>query len=170
MVATVQMKICTGSSAGTESPAGDATNWNLMSIDSYDSTGTAYQTNRITVPPTGTSYSYERWIRLQFSGTFNLIDNILVYKSSGTLSDAALDITAGTTATGTTPTNSASSIATGTVTSWDTLGEAINITPAGNISTPGGSKYLVTQLKVPSTVTTPGDIGTHTITFSYDES
>lgn len=170
MVATVQMKVCTGTNAGTESPAGDASNWNLMSTDAYDSTGTGYQTSRITVPPTGTSYSYERWLRLQFSGTFNLIENIKVWHSAGTLSDAALDLLAGVSILGVTPTNAASSIATTVLTSWDVEGEALDITPSGGITSAGGTKYLVAQLKVPSTVVTPGDIGTHTITFSYEES
>jgi hypothetical protein len=32
------------------------------------------------------------------------------------------------------------------------------------------TKYAVVQLKVPSTVVTPGGIGAQTITFVYDES
>ena len=172
MAATVELKIYTGTNAGTENPAsGDATNWNLMSTDAYDSTGTDYQTNRIQVPSSGTNYSYERWMRLRFSGTFNLIDNIKAWHSAGTLSDANLDLLAGVTDTGATPTDSQSSVATTTLTGWDSEGEALDLTPSGGISSsPGYSKYLVVQLEVPSTVTTPGDIGTQTITFQYDES
>lgn len=170
MAATCNLKVCTGASAGTES-AGDATNWNLMSSDAYDSTGTLYQINKIAVPSTGTNYSFERWLRLEFTGTFNEIENVKGWKSSGTLSDAALDLLAGETDTGVTPIDTVSSIATTTVTGWDSEGEAIDITPSGGIDTFGDkTDYLVVQLKVPNTVTTPGDIGTQTITFSYDES
>jgi hypothetical protein len=167
---TCVLKIYTGVNAATESPAGDATNWNLQSTDAYDSTGTAYQTNKVTVPSSGTSYSYERWMRLYFSGTFNNINNVLVYKSAGSLSDSALDILAGTTTSAVTPITTVSSVATTTLTSWDSALEAIDITPGAGLVAAGYSDYFVLQLKVPSTVTTPGDIGTITITFSYDVS
>jgi len=173
MAATVELKIYTGTNAANENPeTGDATNWNLMNTDSYDSTGTDYQlaANRIPVPSSGTNYSYERWMRLKFSGTFNEITNIKFYHSAGSLSDANLDLLAGATSTAATPTNSASTVATTTLTSWDEESEAIDITPSGGITTTGYSEYAVVQLKVPSTVTTPGDIGSQTITFKYDES
>ena len=170
MAATCNLKVCTGTDAGTES-AGDASNWNLMSTDAYDSTGTDYQSNKISVPSSGTNYSYERWLRLEFTGTFNLIENILAWHSSGTLSDAALDLNAGETDTGVTPVTTVSSVATTTLTSWDAEGEAIDITPTAPIEDTGDeTDYLVTQLEVPDTVVTPGDIGSQTITFSYDES
>lgn len=169
MAATPELKIYTGTDAGTESPAGDATNWNLMSIDDYDDTGSTYSSNPITVPDSGTNYSYERWMRVKFNGTFNLIDNIKVWKSSGTLSDGNLSLFAGSTATGVTPTNADSSVATTAMPT--TEGGAINITPTNSIDADGEyTDYLVVQLDVPSTVTTPGDIGTQTLTFQYDES
>jgi hypothetical protein len=170
MAATCNLKICTGTDAGTEN-AGDATNWNLMSTDEYDSTGTTYQTAKISVPSAGTTYSYERWMRLEFTGTFNLIENVKAWHSSGTLSDAALGLYAGETDTGATPVNTESSIATTALSGWDSEGEAIDITPSVAIETSGDkTDYLVSQLRVPYTVVTPGDIGTQTLTFSYDES
>lgn len=170
MAATCNLKICTGTDAGTES-AGDASNWNLMSTDAYDSSGTDYQTNKISVPSSGTNYSYERWMRLEFTGTFNLIENVKAWHSAGTLSDASLDLLAGETDTGVTPVNTVSSVATTTLSGWDAEGEAIDITPASDIDVSGDeTDYLVIQLEVPSTVSTPGDIGSQTITFSYDES
>ena len=170
MAATCNLKVCTGSSAGTES-ADDASNWNLMSTDAYDSSGTDYQTNKISVPSAGTNYSYERWMRLEFTGTFNLIENIKAWRSAGTLSDAALGLYAGETDTGATPVNTVSSVATTALSGWDSEGEAIDITPTAGIDESGEkTDYLVVQLRVPSTVTTPGDIGSQTITFSYDES
>ena len=169
MATTCNLKICTGTNAGTES-AGDATNFNLMSSDAYDSTGTDYQSNKLSVPVSGTSYSYEKWLRLEFTGTFTLIDNVKAWHSAGSLSDSNLDLVAGETDTGTTPINTVSTIATTTLTSWDSEGQAIDITPSNPIDTTGEeTDYLVIQIAVPSTVTTPGDIGTQSITFSYDE-
>lgn len=171
MAATALMKIFTGTDAGTMSPAGagDATNWNLMSVDSYDSTGSQYQDNPIVVLESGTAYSYERWIRIRFDGSFNLIDNVKAWKSAGTFSDAGISIYAGDTNTGVTPTDSQSSIATSTIPT--TEGTATDITPSSDIDTDGNfTDYLVLQLRVADTTTTPGDIGTQTITFQYDES
>lgn len=168
MAAGHNLKICTGTNAGTES-TGDASNWNLMSIDAYDSTGTDYQSNPITVPSSGDNYSYEKALRVEFTGTFNAINNVLVWKSSGTLSDAALVLNAGKTATGTTPINTVSTIATATI-PIDS-GTAIDITPSAGIANDGDeTDYLYVQLDVPNTVTTPGDIGTQTLTIQYDES
>ena len=167
MAATATCKVRYGASPGTETTA---TNWNLMSTDAYDATGTDYQTNRISIPTSGTNYSYERWFAIAFGGTFNLIENIKFYKSAGTLSDAALDLTAGTTDTYATPVNTDSTVATTTLDSWDSLGEAIDITPGSGITSAGNTDFGVVQLEVPDTVTTPGDIGTITITVQYEES
>lgn len=169
MVATFEWKVYTGTSAGTENPAtGSADHLNFHNDDTYG-TSTDYQTKQIVVPSSGTTYSYERWLRGKWSGTFNEISNIKFWKSSGTLSDANLSINAGTTTTGATPTSSASSIATSSVPT--TEGTALDLTPSGNItSSPGYSIYAVMQLEVPSTVTTPGDIGVQTFTMQYDES
>ena len=172
MAATCEVKLYTSTDAGTENPAtGDANNMNLLNDDSYDTDGTTYKSKPITVPTTGTNYSYERWVRLKFTGTFNNIENTKVYKSSGSLSDANLDIKGGETATGVTPVNTASSVATAALTTWDAEGEAVDITPAAGISNDGDkTDYWVMQLVVPDTVTTPGDIGSIELTFSYDES
>ncbi len=169
MAAGHNLKIYTGASAGTEAPVGDATNWNLMSTDAYDSTGSDYQANPIVVPAAGTSYSYERWMKVEFTGVFNAITNVKTWKSAGTLSDAALLLFVGETATGVTPVSTDS--ATATTAMPITEGTAIDITPAGGIANTGDkTDFLVVQLDVPSTVVTPGDIGTITQTFQYDES
>ena len=172
MTATAEMKICTGTDASTESPAsGSASNWNLISEDLYDETGTYYGIKRIVVPSTGTNYSHERWIRWAFTGTFTLITNVKVYISAWVFSNGNLDIKGGEAAAGVTPIDTVSTIATTAKTGWDTLGEAIDITPTSPIAASGDkTDYLVTQLSVPSTIITPGDIGTVTLTLQYDES
>jgi len=171
MAATALFKIWTGTDAGTMSPAttGDGDNWNLMNSDEYDSTGTGYQSSPITVPAEGTAYSYERWVSVRFDGTFNAIENVKAWKSAGDYSDVNLSIKAGETDTGATPVNTASSIADTTIPTSE--GSAIDITPSGGIEdSEDFTDYLVMQLNVPSTVTTPGDIGSQTLTISYDES
>ena len=168
MSATATVMVCTGTSAGTET---SASNLNLMSTDAYDSTGTDYQSHKIRIQDSGTNYSYERWFRVKYTGTFNAIENVKVWHSAGSLSDGNLDLKAGETDTGATPTDSQSTIATTTLTSWDTEAEAIDITPSGGISNDGDeTDYCVIQLEVPDTVTTTGDIGSQTITIQYDES
>ena len=169
MVATFEWKVWTGSAAGTENPgSGSATHLNFHNDDTYG-TSTDYQTKQIVVPASGTSYSYERWLSGRWSGTFNLIDNILYWKSAGTLSDVNLAINAGEAAAGVTPVVIASTIATSAVPT--TEGTAIDVTPSTPItSSPGYSDFVVMQLNVPSTVTTPGDIGVQTFTMQYDES
>ena len=169
MAATCQLKIYTGASAATETPAADAANWNMMLSDAYNANSTMYQTYPITVDTNATAYSFERWMKLKFTGTFNKIENVKAYKSAGSLSDAALAINAGETATGATPTASASTKATAAIPTAS--GSAIDITPVAGISSSGDkTDFLVAQLSVPTTVTTPGDIGSQTLTFTYDES
>lgn len=169
MVATFEWKVYTSTGAGTENPTtGSATHLNFHNDDTYG-TSTDYQTKQIVVPASGTSYSYERWLSGRWSGVFNLIENILYWKSAGTLSDANLTINAGETDTGVTPVVTASLIAISAVPT--TEGTAIDVTPATAITAdPGYSDFVVMQLQVPSTVTTPGDIGVQTFTMQYDES
>jgi hypothetical protein len=169
MTATFEWKICTGVDAATEN-AGSATNFNMMSVDAYDSTGTDYQTNRIEILESGTNYSVEKWIRGLFSGDFNLIENCKIWHSAGTLSDASLDLKAGVTDSGITPTDGASVIATNSLADWDTEAEALDVQNGIMNTTPIYSLYGVVQLEIPDTVTETGDIGVQTITFQYDES
>lgn len=171
MVATVEWKVYTA--GGTEHPSsGSATNLNLMAVDAYDSTGTEYAQHPIPVPETGTNYSFERWVRLRFDGTFNRIENIKLWMDSWTKSDPNLEIYGGVTENFRDPINTQSDIATQPSSQWDSINEAFDITPSGGAitSAPGYTKYFVMQLAVPSTVTTPGNIGTVVIKVQYDES
>lgn len=166
--ATVEAKIYTGTNAAVES-SGDTASPNVLNTDVNDSTGIVYHSSRIARSSSSTGFSYERWIRLKFSGTFTDVTNIKAYLSSGSLVDSNMDLKGGVTDTGVTPVNTVSSVATTTMDSWDSAGEAIDITPAGGIiSSPGFSKYLVIQLVTPDGVTEPGDIGLQKITFTWD--
>lgn len=173
MTATFEWHIIT-TSLETVNPAigGSATNWNLMSTDAYDSSTTDYQNNvnKLKVSDSGTNYSYERWIRGYFRGSATAITNVKIYRSAGTLSDSNLVLNGGETDTFATPVKTASSIATTASTSWDTLAEAFDITPAAGItSLPAWSDYFVIQMAIPDTVNTLGEMGTITLTLQYDE-
>lgn len=167
MAATAEVKVYTGTTATVESPSGDAGNLNLMSTDTYDSTGSGYESATITVPTTGTAYSYERWLRIEYTGTFNSITNVKFWKSAGSLSDGNLTLNAGETSSAATPTDGSSSLATSAIPT--AVGSAIDISTT--ITSSGDyTDYGILQLAVPTNVTTPGDIGSQTITFQYDES
>ena len=162
-----EFKVYTGANAATESPSGSATNLNVQSIDAYDSTNTDFMSNLIANPTTGTNYSYERIWRMKFTGTFNLIDNIKVYVSSGQLTDANMALNAGITTTPSTPVFTASSVAITAIPT--TSGTALEPTPAGGITnSPSYSDYIYMQLKVPSSVTVIGSIGVLTISVEYN--
>ena len=170
MTATFRWKVFTSTNAATENPdAAPGTNaatLNLMNADAYDAS-TDYQSYPISVPAAGTNYSYERWFRAHFSSTFNLVDNMKVWKSAGSLSDGNLVINAGVTDTGVTPVNTVSTPASAPIPT--VVGSALDPTPGAGLTAAGYSDYIVLQLAVPSTVTTPGNIGSQTITFRYDE-
>jgi len=171
MAATANLVICTSTNAATEtSDSADADNLNLMSTDAVDTDGEQYKSYPITKGES-TVYSMERWWRIAFQGTFNNITDCKFYKSAGTLSDAGLDVLAGATDTGATPVSTVSSVATNTLTDWDSVGEAISIQPSGGIDAAGEkTNYGVLQLKCLNTTTTPGDTGELTITVAYNES
>lgn len=162
MAATSEIKVYTGTNLATSNVAANA---NFLSADVYSvSPASDYPIN---VPQSGTAYSFERVIALDFSGTFNSITNIKAWKSAGSYSDAALSLKAGTTESTFTPVQTASALATTNIPT--DVGTALDLTPTAGLTAPGISKYLVMQLNVPSTVVTLGTIGTQTFTLQYDE-
>ena len=166
MTATVTFYDYTSTGGNTETQLASGPFTSLMTSDSHDS-GTTYQSNPITVPGSSNAYSYERIIAAKWTSTYNTISAVLFWKSAGSLSDAALIINAGTSASRATPVITASSVATSAIPT--SSGTALSVTVTG--STPNTvSYYIYMQLVVPSTVTTPGDIGTQTCTLQYDES
>ena len=72
MTATATMYVYTSTDAGTEN---ESTYLNLMSTDAEDTDDNDYQSARITIPSSGSTFSYERWFRVKFTDTFNLIEN-----------------------------------------------------------------------------------------------
>ena len=165
MTAIVTFYDYTDATASTETAFATGPFTSLMISNTHD-TGTTYQSNPITVPGSSNAYSYERIIRAKWTSTYNSISSVLFWKSAGTLSDAALIINAASQSNKSNPSISASTIATSAIPT--SSGTALSISTSG--STPNTvSDYIYLQLMVPSTVTTPGDIGTQTCTLQYDE-
>jgi hypothetical protein len=158
MVATFHWCVQYGASPGSEEL--NATNTNFKALDDY---ATVYSdsTARITIPSSGTNYSFERWIRGKFTDSFNTIENVLFWKSSGTI-PAGIAIFAGVQDAYATPVNTVSGKATA----------AIPITSSTALSphfvTPY-TDYICMQLQVASTAA-PGNVGPIEFTCQYDES
>lgn len=136
----------------------------LLNVDAASGNATNYQNYPITVPTSGNNYSYERWVRGRWTGTYNNIQNIKFWMSAGTL-NTGWTVNAGVTTSYSTPVNTASSIANAAI----PTSQASALTP--NFSG-GYSDYIVLQAVVASTAG-PGDMAPSpgvTYSMSYDES
>lgn len=164
MVATATANVYTGVDAGTKSAA--TTYWNLMSTDAADTTDSGYIAARLTAP-TGANhtYSYERWGAITFSDTYNTIENCKFWYTS-LMTDTGVTITAGVSASGVTPVNTDSAIA--TASAPITEGTALDIQNGTMASSPDVTKFVVLQADLISTVG-PGDITTSNWKCQYDE-
>lgn len=168
MAATIKLRVCTGTNAseenvGIEDHAGGIA---FRSNDSAD-----YQNpedNPITIPSTGINRSYEKWIR--FLCTVAPATQVTNFKVWGPNTQPATGLTVywGTTATGATPTDSDSTIATiRQDTNFYSQATAINV--SGTLTASGQeTDFLVMQLDVESTAT-QGNMPQQTYNYSYDE-
>ena len=149
-------------------PSESATsNGNFESVDAHD-TGVLYQSNPIAQPGSVTVYSYERVLVLKWTGSYNSIDTVKFWKSGGSLSDVNLVLKVGTPVANAyaAPINTVSTIATTTMPT--VVGSAFAVTTTGSAPTIN-TYYIYTQLQVPITVVTPGDIGSQTYTLQWNE-
>jgi hypothetical protein len=129
-----------------------------------------------TYPITYGTNSFEKYIRLHFTNTFNKIENLQIWKSAGAYVTGEGIKTNLTTigysaASYATPTASTSSVATNAMPTADpttaNLGLAGSL--SGSLTSVGYSDYWVTQLQ--TTVSTPaGNVNQKTYTIQYDES
>jgi len=170
MVATINLKKCTGASAGT---ATTVTTIALKSVD--DATGAPTEgsdapNHPVTIPSSGTNYSYETWLKWTCETTApdNQVTNFQAW-NSGTL-DTGLNITANSDAvsSGATPVNTDS--AQGTRANFANWTSANKISVSGTLTgTSQSTNFLVIQLEVSDTAT-QGDMTAVTLNYSYDES
>jgi len=120
--------------------------------------------------------SYEKWERFQFTGSFNKIENLKVWKSAGNYQTDEVINTNGTTsgysqASFATPTASGSSEATIAIPTSEPAGANMGIAGAlsGSLTAVGYSDYWVLQT-TSSASTEAGDGNQKTFTIKYQES
>ena len=161
MPATVGISIAYG--AG-ETVVDDQTEVNFQTSDDV----AAHASNPITIPAgAALAYSYERYIKAKFAGTFTAITNVKIYKHLGDLPDGVnIKASAVEEAAYVAPVITASAIAVNDVPENDT--DAIALTPAAGIAAPGYSKYAVMQMVVSSGASAQ-TLAAQTFLIGYDE-
>jgi len=142
----------------------DITKLNLLSTDTASGADTTTNTLAapITVPGAGSAYSYERWTRGHWTGTFTQISAVTFWKSNGT-PGTGLTLNAGDKGNQTyvTPVVTASSVATAEIPA--TQGAGLSLAYATNYC-----DYIVLQLVV-GTTETQGYMPTITYSFGWNE-
>ena len=128
-----------------------------------------------TYPITAGQNSYEKWVRCHFTGTFNKIDNIRIWMSSGTYVTGEtiktnLTTSGYTAASYSQPTQNTSTVATNNMPTSEPSSANLGIggSLSGSLTSEGYSDYWVSQLQT-TTSTPPGDVNTKTFTIKYDE-
>lgn len=123
-----------------------------------------------TYPITAGTYSYEKWIKANFSGSFTRIDNIQFWKSAGAYVTGETINWTGQQTTYDTPTTSASAYATAAVPTADpgTANVSIGGSLSGSLETAGSSDYIILQTSV-TTAASAGAVNQKTFTLQYDE-
>jgi len=160
MAATVTIRVNTGASAGTQS--GAVSGIDLISADN----ATNSTTNRQTYPITAGGKSYEKWITARVDvAPDNYVNNFELWGDGAVQSSTALYV--GKTASGVTPTNSDSTVATNAWTGYLTgsrfAWHATNMTGIGSVT-----DFAVFQLDVNADAAA-GNWTQETINYSFDE-
>jgi hypothetical protein len=144
------------------------TNTNYGSVDSANLTPAG---NEITAG----NNSFEKYQKMSFTGTFNTVDNLKVWKNSGAYVtgegiDTCLRETGYVNQTYVQPTETTSVKATQVMPATEPAGANLGIggSLGGSLSAPGDSDYMVSQLQ--TTGATPaGDVNQKQFTYQWDE-
>lgn len=161
MVASLSVRVYTGSSAGTESSA--VTGIDFISADNATNSLANRQANPITV----NTNSYEKWLKLKIdTAPANAVTNFKIWGDGAVQTSTTLAFTTAY-VTGTTPVATTSTIANTTFTNF-TSGNKATWDSASYSATNATTKYTVFQLQVASTAS-PGNWTQETINYSYDE-
>jgi len=161
MVASLSVRVYTGSTAATQSAA--VTGIDFISADNATNTLANRQANPITVG----SRSYEKWLKLYLdTAPSNGVTNFQVWGDGAVMTSTTLNFT-GNYITGVTPVNTTSSIANAAFTSYTSSAKATWDTTSYS-ATGSVTRYAVFQLAVDSTAN-PGNWTQETISYSYDE-
>lgn len=155
-------------SSGSPTTADLGVSGNLYNYKTFDDLTTPG--DYTSYPITAGANSYEVWLRGHFTGTFNQIQNLKFWKSSGTLGTGEALKFAGTTSTYDDPTTADSSYATADVPTSSPGSANVSIVGnlAGTLSAAGFSDFLISQLQT-TTAAEAGDTETFTFTLTYDE-
>ncbi len=167
MAATFQWNQRTGSSAGTTT-SDLGVSGNLFNFQSQDVASAAQYTS---YPVTAGNDSYEVWLRAHFTGTFNEVQNLQFWKSSGTEGTGEdLFWDDGGNNTYDDPTSGTSAKAAAAIPTADpgSSNVSINSSQSSSLSAAGFSDYIVLQLQT-TTAAEAGDTETFTMTLQYDE-
>lgn len=123
-----------------------------------------------TYPITAGTYSYEKWIKVNFSGSFTRIDNIQFWKSAGAYVTGEVINWTGEETAYSAPTESASSDATTSVPTSDpgTANVSIGGSLSGSLTSTGSSDFIILQASVTSAASA-GAVNQKTFTLQYDE-
>ena len=161
MAATILIKGCVGTDAGTE-----ATITSIM-FRANDSVATD-KSNPIVITSGETAYSYEKWIRWYCSVAPDTQCTNFKFWGAGSPPATGITVYAGTTATGATPVVTQSIVATTRQdTNYTSLATGLSI--GGTLTATGEeTNYLVLQLRVADTAS-QGDMPQQTYNYAYDE-
>lgn len=123
-----------------------------------------------TYPITAGTYSYEKWIQANFTGSFTRIDNIKFWKSAGAYVTGETINWTGEQTQYSTPTNSSSSDASASVATSEPGSANVSIggSLSGSLTGTGSSDFIVLQASV-KTSASAGAVNTKTFTLQYDE-
>jgi len=161
MVATLTLRVYTGTNAGTESAT--VTGIDMISADNATNSLANRQANPISV---GTK-SYDKWLKLKLStAPDNGVTNFLVWGDGAVASSTTLMVGANQ-ITGVTPVATTSSVATTTFAGY-TSGNKLQWDATSYSATDDTTRYLVFQLVVDADAN-PGNWGQETVSFSFDE-
>jgi hypothetical protein len=167
MAATCEIDEQNGSAPG--SPTANVSHVNYGSVDQAN---LSVSGNEIVAGEN----SFEKWNKMSFTGTFNTVDNLKIWKNSGAyVTGESIDTNAressyGGAETYTTPTQTTSIVATQPMPETEPSGPNLGIggSLSGQLTGAGDSDYLVTQLQ--TTVSTPaGDVNQKQFTYQWDE-
>lgn len=123
-----------------------------------------------TYPITAGTYSYEKWVRANFSGSFTRIENLQFWKSAGAYVTGETIKWTGNYSTYTAPITTVSTIALTTTPVADpgTANVGIGGALAGSLTSAGDSDYIILQASV-TTAASAGAVNQKTFTLQYDE-
>jgi len=160
MAATITIRVNTSTNAGTQS--GAVTGIDFVSADNALNT----LGNRTSNPITAGNNSYEKWLTARVDvAPDNGVTNFKFWTDGSVDSNTTLYV--GTTATGATPTASASSVATTDATTY-TSGSKLTWDSASYTTVSDTTDFLVLQLQTTGSASA-GDWTQETLYYSYDE-